>query len=81
MRWQIRQAKQGFSQLVRRAVEEGPQVVTKHGEDVVVVLSAKEYQRLKGEANVGFYHFLMSGPDLSLLEIHRSKEPSRRVEL
>jgi hypothetical protein len=28
--WQLQEAKQKFSELVRRTLEEGPQVVTKH---------------------------------------------------
>jgi antitoxin Phd len=46
--WQIQEAKQRFSELVRRAVNEGPQVVTRHGEEVVVVLSVDAYHQLGG---------------------------------
>lgn len=35
MSWQLQEAKQKSSELVRRTLEEGPQVVTKHGEEVV----------------------------------------------
>ena len=48
MAWQVQEAKQKFSQLVQRALEEGPQVVTRRGEEVVVVLSAEEFRRLTG---------------------------------
>jgi len=68
MAWQVQQAKQRFSGLVRRALTEGPQVVTRHGDDVVVVLSAKEYQRLAG-TSTDFKAFLLSGPALDALEI------------
>ncbi len=44
MIWQLQEAKSKFSQLVNLALAEGPQVVTRHGEDVVVVLSMKEYR-------------------------------------
>ena len=80
MVWQLQEAKQRFSEVVRRALDEGPQVVSRHGEEVVVVLSTQEYERLKGP-KPDFKEFLLNGPDLSLLEIHRSKEPSRQVEL
>ncbi len=40
MNWQVQEAKQRFSELVRRTLEEGPQVVTRHGEEVVVVVAA-----------------------------------------
>ena len=41
MSWQLQEAKQKFSELVRRTLEEGPQVVTRHGEEVVVVVTAE----------------------------------------
>lgn len=49
MAWQVQEAKQRFSELLRRAVTEGPQVVTRHGQPTVVVLSADEYHRLRGQ--------------------------------
>ena len=38
-----------FSELVRRVKSEGPQHVTVHGRDEVVVISAEEFRRLKGD--------------------------------
>lgn len=45
MSWQVQEAKQRFSELVRKTLEEGPQVVTRHGEEVVVVLAAEDCRR------------------------------------
>ncbi len=42
-------AKARFSELVRRVRSEGPQHVTIHGRDEVVVVAAEEFRRLKGE--------------------------------
>ena len=80
MSWQLQEAKQRFSELVRRTLEEGPQVVTRHGEEVVVVVPAEEYRRT-GEKKPGFKEFLLSGPDLSVLDLERSKEMPRDVDL
>jgi antitoxin Phd len=44
--WKLQDAKAQFSELCRRAQEQGPQHVTRHGKDAVVVLSAEEYDRL-----------------------------------
>ena len=46
-RWRLQDAKARFSELVRRARETGPQRVTVHGEDAVVVVDANEWDRLK----------------------------------
>jgi prevent-host-death family protein len=40
MRWQLQEAKQRFSELIRQARSKGPQVMTRHGEDVAVVLTS-----------------------------------------
>jgi prevent-host-death family protein len=45
-RWQLQEAKAKFSALFDRALDEGPQVVTRHNKQAVVVLSADEYRKL-----------------------------------
>lgn len=48
-RWALQDAKARFSELVRRAHRDGPQHVTVHGREEVVVISADEFRRLKGD--------------------------------
>ena len=79
MSWQLQEAKQRFSEVVRQAMEEGPQVVTRHAREAVVVVSAKDYRRLL--AGPDFKEFLLKGPDLGRLRIHRDRRPARRVKL
>lgn len=45
----LQDAKARFSELVRRVHSEGPQHVTVHGRDEVVVIAADEFRRLKGD--------------------------------
>jgi prevent-host-death family protein len=78
--WQVQTAKQRFSELVERAVSEGPQVVTKHGRETVVVLEIGEYRRLLG-VPMDFKEFVMSGPGFSLLDLERDASPPRDVDL
>jgi len=80
--WQLQEAKQKFSELVRRAEREGPQVVTRHGEEVVVVVPVEEYRRMRGHdgQKMSFKEFLMSAPDLSVLDLERPREMPRDVE-
>ncbi|MGA8486744.1 MAG: type II toxin-antitoxin system Phd/YefM family antitoxin [Gaiella sp.] len=80
MTWQVQTAKQRFSELVERAVNEGPQIVTKHGRETVVVLDIAEYRRLRGEP-MNFKEFLLSIPKGDDLEIERSKDPPREIDL
>jgi prevent-host-death family protein len=47
--WLLQDAKTRFSELVRRVRSEGPQHVTIHGRDEVVVIAVEEFRRLKGD--------------------------------
>src|ERR1700680_4462899 len=51
--WLLQDAKARFSELVRRVRSEGPQHVTVHGRDEVVVIAAEEFRRLKGSSTGG----------------------------
>lgn len=44
--WQLQEAKNKLSQVVDNAVNEGPQVITRHGAEVAVVVSVAEYRKL-----------------------------------
>ena len=46
--WPLQDAKARFSELVRRAHSDGPQRVTLHGRDAVVVVDAEEFDRMQG---------------------------------
>ena len=44
--WQLQEAKNKFSQLVEKARKFGPQIVTKHGKEAVVILSFEDYKKM-----------------------------------
>jgi prevent-host-death family protein len=78
--WQLQEAKQHFSELVRRALDEGPQVVTRRGEEAVVVVSVREFRRLAG-AVPDFKAFLLAAPDLEALDVRRGSDRVRAIWL
>jgi prevent-host-death family protein len=78
--WQLQAAKQHFSELVERARNEGPQVVTKHGKEAVVVVSAEEYSRLRS-TGPSLVEFIRAAPDLDLLRLDRAGDHGRDVDL
>ena len=58
--WQVQEAKNHFSEVIERALREGPQTVTRHGKPVVrVVAVGGEEAPRKGD---GFAEFLFSIP-------------------
>jgi prevent-host-death family protein len=80
MTWQLQQAKQHFSEVVDRAIEEGPQVVTRHGKEVAVVVGMEEYKRLAA-LRPDFKRFLLEAPPLAELPIERASDLPREVDL
>jgi prevent-host-death family protein len=46
-RWRLQDAKARLSEVVRQARERGPQRVTLHGRDAVVVVGADEFDRMQ----------------------------------
>jgi len=81
--WQMQEAKARFAELVRKATDEGPQVITYRGAEMAVVLSAKDFHRLEGE-RPSFLDHLLSGPKLDDETIaamnDRSQDPGRDIE-
>lgn len=59
--WQAADAKQNFGRFVEAAQQE-PQVVLKHAEPVGVLLSMKQYEALKAQADAEFANFLAGSP-------------------
>ena len=45
--WQLQEAKQKLSRVVDLAAKEGPQTITRHGNEVAVLVSIEEYRRLR----------------------------------
>lgn len=51
--WTVAEAKAKFSELIDRARAEGPQTITRKGQNVVVVVSAQEWeQKTRGTGNL-----------------------------
>ncbi len=61
--WQVQEAKQRFSEVLRAVERDGPQTITRHGEEVAVVVDIAEYRRLAGQGR-SFVDHLLSMPTL-----------------
>ena len=79
MNWQLAEAKNRFSEVVRLALSNEPQRITRRN-DSVVVISEKHYQNLLGE-RVALVDYLMSAPSFEGLAIERDPSLMRDVEL
>jgi prevent-host-death family protein len=86
--WQIQDAKQRFSEMIRAVTSKGPQVITRHGEDVAVIVDISEYRRLT-RPSVDLTGILLGGPKLggdaadvfAEIEAERKADFGRAVDL
>lgn len=80
-KWQLQDAKNRLSELVRKARQEGPQVITLHGRDAAVVVSAHEYRRISRPKG-NLVEFVRKSPLAGAkLDIGRSGDTGRPVRL
>jgi prevent-host-death family protein len=76
MEWRLADAKNRFSELVTRALAEGPQRVRRH-DDAVIVVAERDYEKLTGK-RPDFKEFLMGeGPSFERLSLTRDDSPMR----
>ena len=82
-RWRLQDAKARLSELVRLVRSEGPQRVTVHGRDEVVVIAAEDFNRMNGEATGELLISAMQASPQRDVEIDptRSAMPVRDVAL
>lgn len=82
-RWQLQDAKARFSEVVRLAKQEGPQHVTVHGREEVVVIGADDFRRLAGErTGQALIDAMQQSPHRStIIEPPRSRMRVRDVDL
>ncbi len=81
-RWQLQDAKNRLSEVVRRATDEGPQTITLRGQDAVVVVAAAEFARLARSDGGGLVDFFRQSPLVGAdLDVTRSRDTGRAVKL
>ena len=76
--WKLQDAKARFSEVVERALRDGPQIVTRHGQSAVVIVAFRDF--VGAEPTQDFKDFLMSIPRVGL-EVKLSRRRPRRTEL
>jgi prevent-host-death family protein len=81
--WQLQDAKARLSEAFRLARERGPQRVTKHGREAVVVIAAEEYARLtQSEARKGSLSEFFAASPLrgSGIDLERPRDFGRDIQ-
>ena len=79
--WTVAKAKAKFSEVIERAMADGPQTITRNGRTAAVIVGADEWQRkTKRVGNLAEF-FAQSPLRESGLKIRRIKDRSRKIDL
>lgn len=78
--WQVQEAKTRLSEVIEKARSEGPQTITRHGEERVVVVSVEDYRALVGK-RPDFKSHLLGGPKVDDFTIERDRDTGRDIKL
>ncbi len=79
--WTVAEAKAKFSEMIERAMSEGPQTITRKGRTAAVVVGAEEWQRkTKRVGNLAEF-FAASPLRGSGLKLRRLKDRARKISL
>jgi prevent-host-death family protein len=79
--WTVAEAKAKFSEIIERAMSEGPQTITRKGRIAAVVVGAEEWQRKTKRAGNLAEFFAGSPLRGSNLKIRRLKTQARTISL
>lgn len=80
--WALQDAKNHFSEVVDRALQDGPQTVTRHGREAVVIVAANEYKKMTQPVG-SLVEFMQRSPLYGTDDIvfERSRDIGRKVKL
>lgn len=78
--WTVAEAKARFSEVLQRAEKEGPQRITRHGEETAVVVSKKEWERRTKRKGTLLEFFKSSPLWGSGIEIPPREKSNRKIE-
>lgn len=81
-KWPLHEAKNRLSEVVRKATEEGPQVITLRGDDAVVVVASDVFRKLVRRPKGGLVDFFRKSALRGVvLDLARSRDTGRPVDL
>jgi len=79
--WQLQEAKAKFSEVVKLANQEGPQEITMRGQPTAILISLKDFEKIK-KKKPSFVSFMRSSPLAGVdLKLERDKSPARKIKL
>ena len=81
MNWTLAKAKDHLSEVVRRAVDDGPQTISVRGEDTAVIISKTDFEQLQAPGAPSTLKDLLGSMNWDGVDLERDETPARDVEL
>lgn len=79
--WPLQDAKNKLSEVVERAIQEGPQTITRRGKEAAVVVSIEDFRRL-ARPEESLVSFFRNSPLVGVdLDWERVDDYGRKVDL
>jgi len=79
--WQLQEAKAKFSEVVKLANQEGPQEITMRGQPTAILISLKDFEKIKNK-KPSLVSFMRASPLIGVdLKLERDKSPARELKL
>ncbi len=79
--WQLQEAKNRLSEVVEKALHQGPQVITRRGTETAVVMSMNDYRKMR-QPETDLVRFFQASPLAGVeLDLERARDTGRDVDL
>ncbi len=79
--WQLQEAKNRLSEVVDKALHQGPQMITRRGAETAVVLSMGDYRKLR-QPETDLVEFMRASPLTGVeLDLERARDTGREIDL
>jgi hypothetical protein len=79
MEWKLAEAKNKFSEVINKALLEGPQKVVRRDQSFIII-EEKQYEKLTGKKS-SFKDYILNSPSLDGLDLSRDRTPMRDADL
>ncbi len=79
--WQLQEAKNRLSEVVDKALQQGPQLITRRGAETAIVLSMEDYRKMR-QPETDLVEFMQTSPLAGVeLDLERGPDTGREIAL
>lgn len=76
-KWQMQETENKLGEVIKQALENGPQTITQQGRDIAIVISLDDYRRLV-KSKDDLVSFFRNSPLVGAIELNRESSTEYR---